>query len=183
MHDGPPCPRPGQPSPCPPWCTADHEAEMQRRREMAAAVDRQLGVPPLRSVDSTEVESGRGLVVDTYLLHTVEVGQVTVRAGAAEEPATLRVELQQLEDVDGTAGGSAHSPRLKPGLIGACQVTPPPESPPCTGLGGARRRAGARHCPPPRFRTTKMVPPCHGPRWPQRTRVTGLRAKSVEGER
>ncbi len=36
---------------------------------------------------------------------------MTVRAGAAEEPAALRVELQQLEDVDGTAGGST-PPRL-----------------------------------------------------------------------
>ncbi len=44
-------------------------------------------------------------MLDTFRVHRVEVGQVSVRAGAAEEPAALRVELQQLEDVDGAAGG------------------------------------------------------------------------------
>ncbi len=98
--DGPPS---GQPAPCPPWCTVDHEAELQRRREMAEEVDRYLGVPPLRSVGSTEVESGQGFVVETYLLHRVEVGRMSVRAGRGERSAPLRVTVEQLEDVDGSA--------------------------------------------------------------------------------
>ncbi len=94
MNDGPPCPR-RQPNPCPTWCRADHAADMQRRREMAAEVDRQLGVLP-----------GQGLVVDTYLLHQVEVGRMPVRVGRDEQLAPLRVTVEELEDVDGTAGGS-----------------------------------------------------------------------------
>ncbi len=92
MHDGPPCSRPGQPSPCPTWCRADHAADMQRRREMAAEVDRQLGVPP-----------GQGLVVETYLLHTVEVGWMSVRVGRDEPLGMLRVTVEQIEDIDSTA--------------------------------------------------------------------------------
>ncbi len=103
MHDGPPCPRPGQPSPCPTWCRADHAADMQRRREMAAEVDRYLGVPPLRSVSSPMREPGQGLLVETYLLHQVEVGRMSVRTGRAERPAPLRVTVEQFEDVDGPA--------------------------------------------------------------------------------
>ena len=51
-------------------------------------------------------------MTDTYLLHAAEVGRVTVRAGWHEEPAELRVVLEQLEDVDGTAGGSTE-PRVR----------------------------------------------------------------------
>ncbi len=49
---------------CPPWCTADHEVELQGRREMAAEVDRYLGLPPLRLVSSPLGEPGQGF--DTY---------------------------------------------------------------------------------------------------------------------
>ncbi len=63
-------------------------------------MDRQLGVPP-----------GQGFVVDTYLLHQVEVGRVQVRVGRDEQPAPLRVMVEQLEDVDGSAGGST-GPRV-----------------------------------------------------------------------
>ncbi len=103
MHDGPPCPRPGQPSPCPAWCRADHAADMQRRREMAAEVDRYLGVPTLRSAGSPMGEPVQGLVVETYLLHQVEVGWMPVRTGRDELPAPLRVTVEQFEDVDGSA--------------------------------------------------------------------------------
>ncbi len=78
-------------STCPPWCTTDHAADMQRRREMAAEVDRQLGVPP-----------GEGLLVETYLLHQVEIGRMPVRTGRDERPAPLRVTVEQVDDVDGT---------------------------------------------------------------------------------
>ncbi len=91
------------PATCPAWCRTDHAAELQRRREMAAAVDRYLGVPPLRSVRSPMGEPGQGLVVDTYLLHQVEVGRMSVRTRPAEQPAPLRVTVEQVEDVDGTA--------------------------------------------------------------------------------
>ncbi len=101
MHDGPPSPR-RQPSPCPTWCRADHAADMQRRREMAAEVDRQLGVPP-----------GQGLVVETYLLHTVEVGRMPVRTGRDERPAPLRVTVEQFEDVDGTADSTGLLVRIE----------------------------------------------------------------------
>ncbi len=77
---------------CPAWCRADHAADMQRRREMAAEVDRQLGVPP-----------GEGLLVETYLLHQVEVGRMPLRTGRDERPAPLRVTVEQFEDVDGSA--------------------------------------------------------------------------------
>ncbi len=77
---------------CPAWCRADHAADMQRRREMAEEVDRQLGVPP-----------GQGFVVETYLLHQVEVGRMSVRTGRDERPAPPRVTVEQFEDVDGTA--------------------------------------------------------------------------------
>ncbi len=40
---------------CPTWCRADHAADMQRRREMAAEVDRQLGVPPVKGCWSTAI--------------------------------------------------------------------------------------------------------------------------------
>ncbi len=86
---------------CPPWCRADHEADERRRRESVEATARQL------AAEGLHVEP----VLDTFRVHTVEVSQVTVRADAAEEPAALRVELQQLEDVDGTAGGSTE-PRV-----------------------------------------------------------------------
>ncbi len=76
---------------------------MQRRRAMAAEVDRYLSLPPLRSVDSTEVEPGQGFVVETYLLHQVEVGRMLVRAGRAEPLGMLRVTVEQIEDVDGSA--------------------------------------------------------------------------------
>ncbi len=56
-------------------------------RESVQATARQL------AAEGLQVEP----VLDTFRVHTVEVGQVTVRAGAAEEPAALRVELQQLE--------------------------------------------------------------------------------------
>ncbi len=42
-------------------------------------------------------------MVDTYLLHQVEVGRMPVRVGRDEQPAPLRVTVEQLEDVDGTA--------------------------------------------------------------------------------
>ncbi len=58
---------------------------------MAAEVDRYLGVPP-----------GQGFVVDTYLLHQVEVGRVMVRTGRDGPLGLLRVTVEQLEDVDGT---------------------------------------------------------------------------------
>ncbi len=86
---------------CPPWCRADHEADERRQYESAQAMARQF------AAEGLHVEP----VLDTFRMHTLEVGQVTVRAGADEEPAALRVELEQLEDVDGTAGGSA-PPRL-----------------------------------------------------------------------
>ncbi len=41
-------------------------------------------------------------MIDTYRLHAAEVGRVTVRAGQHEEPAELRVVVEQLE-----AGGRA----------------------------------------------------------------------------
>ncbi len=66
----------------------DHAAELQRRCEMAAEMDRYLGLPP-----------GQGSVVDTYLLHQVEVGRMPVRAGRDERPVPLRVTVEQLEDV------------------------------------------------------------------------------------
>ncbi len=69
---------------CPTWCRADHAADMQRRREMAAEVDRQLGVPP-----------GQGLLVDSYLLHQVEIGRMQVRVGRDEQPGLLRVTVEQ----------------------------------------------------------------------------------------
>ncbi len=50
-------------------------------------------------------------VLDTYRMHTAEVGRVVVRAGQHEDPADLRVVVEQLEDVDGTAGGSTE-PRV-----------------------------------------------------------------------
>ncbi len=96
-------PHSSEPTPCPPWCRADHAADMQRRREMAAEVDCYLGLPPLRSVGPTEVEPAQGFVVETYLLHTVEVGRMPVRTGRAELPAPLCVTVEQVEDVDGTA--------------------------------------------------------------------------------
>ncbi len=92
MRGGPPCPRSGQPPTCPPWCTTDHEAELQGRREMAADTDRYLGVPP-----------GQGLRVETYLLHQVEVGWMSVRVGRNEPLGMLRVTVEQLQDVDGSA--------------------------------------------------------------------------------
>ncbi len=45
-------------------------------------------------------------VLDTYRMHSAEVGRVVVRAGQHETPAELLVLVQQCEDVDGTAGGS-----------------------------------------------------------------------------
>ncbi len=69
---------------------------------MAAEVDRQLGVPP-----------GGGLLVETYLLHTVEVGRVMVRTGRAELPAALRVTVEQFEDVDGTADSTGLLVRIE----------------------------------------------------------------------
>ncbi len=86
---------------------------MQRRREMAAEVDRQLGVPPLRSVGSPMGEPGQGFVVDTYLLHQVEVGRMSVRTGRAERPATLRVTVEQIEDVDGSAESTGPLVRIE----------------------------------------------------------------------
>ncbi len=79
--------RPGHPSPCPTWCRADHEADERRRLESVRATARQL------AAEGLQVEP----VLDTFRVHRVDVGQVVVRAGAAEEPAALRVELQQLE--------------------------------------------------------------------------------------
>ncbi len=90
-----------RPTTCPTWCRTDHAADMQRRHEMAAEVDRQLGVPP-----------GQGLVVDTYLLHQVEVGRMPVRTGRAERPAPLRVTVEQVEDVDGTADSTGPLVRI-----------------------------------------------------------------------
>ncbi len=89
------------PTTCLAWCRADHEADERRRLESVQVTARQLAAEGLL------VEP----VLDTFRVHRVEVGQVSVRAGAAEEPAALRVELQQLEDVDRTAGGST-PPRL-----------------------------------------------------------------------
>ncbi|MDP9466769.1 MAG: hypothetical protein M3P31_05970 [Actinomycetota bacterium] len=91
-----------RPTTCPPWCTVDHAAELQRRREMAAEVDRQLGVPP-----------GGGLLVETYLLHRVEVGRMPVRTGRDERPAPLRVTVEQFEDVDGTADSTGLLVRIE----------------------------------------------------------------------
>ncbi len=88
---------------CPSWCRADHEAEMQRRREMAAEVDRYLGVPPLRLVSSPMGELGQGFVVETYLLHTVEVGRRGAGSSARPVRTGMRVTVEQFEDVDGTA--------------------------------------------------------------------------------
>ncbi len=88
---------------CPSWCRADHEAEMQRRREMAAEVDRYLGVPPLRLVSSPMGELGQGFVVETYLLHTVEVGRRGAGSSARPVRTGMRVTVEQIEDVDGTA--------------------------------------------------------------------------------
>ncbi len=45
-------------------------------------------------------------VLDTYRMHSAEVGRMVVRAGQHETPAELLVLVQQCEDVDGTAGGS-----------------------------------------------------------------------------
>ncbi len=59
---------------------------------MAAETDRYLGVPP-----------GQGFVVETYLLHQVEVGWMSVRVGRDEPLGMLRVTVEQIEDVDGTA--------------------------------------------------------------------------------
>ncbi len=81
-------PRSSDPT-CPPWCTADHAADMERRREVAEAVVRRLAAEGLH----------RSPMVETYLLHQVEVGRVMVRA---ELPAALRVTVEQIEDVDGT---------------------------------------------------------------------------------
>ncbi len=85
-----------RPTTCPPWCRADHAADMQRRREMAA--DTALSL----AADGLFVNP----VLDTYRMHTAEVGRVVVRAGQHETPAELLVLVQQCEDVDGTAGGS-----------------------------------------------------------------------------
>ncbi len=59
---------------CPTWCTADHEAELQRRREMAEDTARSL------AADGLFVNP----VPDTYRMHTAEVGRVVVRASASE---------------------------------------------------------------------------------------------------
>ncbi len=83
-------------STCPPWCTTDHAAEMQRRREMAEHTAWSL------AADGLFVEP----VLDTYRMHSAEVGRIVVRAGQHERPAELLVLVQQCEDVDGTAGGS-----------------------------------------------------------------------------
>ncbi len=72
--------RPGHPSPCPTWCRADHEADERRRLESVRATARQL------AAEGLQVEP----VLDTFRVHRVDVGQVVVRAGAAEEPAALR---------------------------------------------------------------------------------------------
>ncbi len=64
---------------CPPWCRADHEADERRRFEGVQATARQLAAEGLL------VEP----VLDTFRVHRVEVGQVSVRAGAAEQPAAL----------------------------------------------------------------------------------------------
>ncbi len=45
-------------------------------------------------------------VLDTYRMHSAEVGRVVVRAGQHGTPAELLVLVQQCEDVDGSAGGS-----------------------------------------------------------------------------
>ncbi len=49
---------------CPTWCTADHEAELQRRREMAEDTARSL------AADGLFVNP----VPDTYRMHTAESG-------------------------------------------------------------------------------------------------------------
>ncbi len=54
----------------------------------------------------------RAPLVDTYRVHTVDVGTVTVRTGVLhEEPAELRVVVEQIEDVDGTADST--EPRIR----------------------------------------------------------------------
>ncbi len=83
---------------CPPWCTTDHAADIERRREVAEAVVRRLAAEGLH----------RSPMVDTYLLHQVEVGRMTVRTGRAERPAPLRVVVEQLQDIEGTGGSLLH---------------------------------------------------------------------------
>ncbi len=58
---------------CPAWCRADHEADERRRLESVAATARQL------AAEGLHVEP----VLDTFRVHTVEVGQVTVRADSS----------------------------------------------------------------------------------------------------
>ncbi len=65
-------------------------------------VDRQLGVPP-----------GQGLLVDSYLLHQVEIGRVQVRVGRDESLGVLRVTVEQIEDVDGTAESTGPLVRIE----------------------------------------------------------------------
>ncbi len=50
---------------------------------------------------------------DTYLLHQVEVGRMPVRTGRAEQPAPLRVTVEQLEDVDGSADSTGPLGRIE----------------------------------------------------------------------
>ncbi len=85
-------PRSSDPT-CPPWCRADHAADMQGRQEVAEAVVRQLAAEGLY----------RSPMVETYLLHQVEVGWMSVRVGQDEPLGMLRVTVEQIEDVDGSA--------------------------------------------------------------------------------
>ncbi len=76
-------------------------ADERRRRASVQATVRQL------AAEGLHVEP----VLDTYRLHSAEVGRVLVRVGPQEQREALRVVLEQLEDVDGSAGGST-GPRL-----------------------------------------------------------------------
>ncbi len=64
-------------------------ADERRRRASVQATVRQL------AAEGLHVEP----VLDTYRLHSAEVGRVLVRVGPQEQREALRVVLEQLEDV------------------------------------------------------------------------------------